>query len=450
MGNIFHHYGATELSYDDVDRFWDKYYDNFELQKNVSEYAKRFLWEILKKNSKRKKNIRIENLGKTVAKNELDRIEDIYQNLPKNDQKNITVSNFQRKKLGIWLNKNKYIVENYLAAPPAKISEHKSKTLTLFLNLLRYLRFTGFDEGFLISLIDFVKYTTFDFNFIDELVGREKVTEKVLAELETATHPEIKLSLLSYLKSKDIPFSLDQYGIEEDVKKSILNKQYHYAREVIELFYTQNISFLKSVANLYLSKSEDRYLLPFILDCLATQGEKDFIKEFLTTHYDWVVSKQLLEEPKVIDYLIKSNGELAFQKLKAIIINTKSNGGDTYYNAEYNGYSNSKSINDLINIARYCLSLPNYESVFNGWFKPMKMVSDTLVSIGKQSGLTTCQHILADIESINPEKDEKQNNIFHHEILRNDIKNVIYKHHSKPFTLKQARDFAKDYDYIFY
>lgn len=450
MENIFYHYGATELSYDDVDKFWDRYYDDFELQKNVSEYAKQLLWEILKRQPKKNRSINIKNLGKIIAKNELYRIEDICQSLPKNEEKNITVSDLQKSQLEMWLNKNKQIVENYLAAPPVKISNYKTRTLLLFLNLLRYFKFSGFEEKFLLNLIEFVKYTHFEFDFIEELVGSEKVTEKVLAELEIATHPEIKLPLLSYLKSKGIPFSLERYGIKEDVKESILNKQYHYAREIIELFYVDDSPFLKSVAGLYIEKDEDQYLLPFILNCLVTQGEYDFINDFIKNHYELLIGRKFLEEPKAIEYLIKSNGELAFEKLKSIIFNTTSNAGDTYYNTEYANFSNHKSIEDLIDIAKYCLSLPDYDGIFNGWFRPMRMVSEALVNISKILDLPTCQSILNEIENIDPAKDEKQNNRFYHESLISDIKNVIYKHRSKPFSLKQAMDFNKEYRYLFY
>nr|WP_315396847.1 NACHT domain-containing protein [uncultured Sphingobacterium sp.] len=48
MENIFHYYELEELCYADIDKFWKKYYDDFELQKSISQYAKVFLSKILR------------------------------------------------------------------------------------------------------------------------------------------------------------------------------------------------------------------------------------------------------------------------------------------------------------------------------------------------------------------------------------------------------------------
>lgn len=450
MENIFHHYDATELSYNDVDKFWDRYYDDFELEKNVSEYAKRFLWEILRDQYPEGQKLNIKDLDQVLVKNELARLEDIYYSLPKDNDVSIKVEEHQKDILSAWVFNNKNIISNFLNNPNRELSNEEGKTLTLVLDLIRHFKFSGFKEDFLLQLIEFVKYTYFDFNFIDELVDREKVKDKVLTELKATTYIDFKLPLLSYLKSQDISFDIDYFRVSDDVKESILNGQYDFAREVIELFYSSDVIFLKEVTNLFLKKEEDRYLLPFLLDKLILLGAYDFISVFLTNHYDLIINNKLLEESKAISYLIKINGELAFKKLKVIVINTKSNGGDTYYNDDYNSYSNPNSIETLIEIAEHCLSLQNYETVFNGWFKPLRMVSESLVSIGKNTDVEVCCKILDKIERINLFQDKRQNNVFYHEGLKNDIRNVIYKHKSKPFTLKQAIDFKIEYADIFY
>nr|WP_315396849.1 hypothetical protein [uncultured Sphingobacterium sp.] len=342
-------------------------------------------------------------------------------------------------------------MDRFLNDPSIDLSTTENKTIYLFLELLRYFKFTGFSEDFLIALIDFSSYSrSFDFNFIADLIGREKVKEKVLIKLRSDETPQTKIQLLGYLHAQEIPFNKGLYGIKEDVKNAILAKNYDYAKQLLKLFYLNDSSFLKELAYLYLDKYEDYYLLPFILNELLTLREHDFVRDFLTNNHELLIERNLLEEAQIIKYLIKSNGILAFKMLKNIIFNTKSDAGDNYYNDDYSSFTNPDAIGDLIAIAKYSLSLPDYDAVFNGGFKPHTMVSRALISIGQKSDLATCERMLRDIESIIPLNDEKQNNRFYKENLINEIRSVLYKHYSKPFTIKKAIKFNENNKYLFY
>ncbi|MFZ4861895.1 NACHT domain-containing protein [Sphingobacterium sp. Mn56C] len=451
MSNIFAHYNAYTLSYDDVDRFWDKYYHDYELRKNVSEYAKKFLWEILREDYKEDKKLFINDIDIVLEAKELDRIEDIYLSLPKEDSSSVIVGVAEENYLKTWIISNRVIVERYLDNPITPLNEIESRTIMLFLNLFRYFKFSGFDDAFLLRLVDFIKHLSyFDFEFIDEMLGTEIVSLKVMAELRLATDPNLKLSLLNYLKSKNISFSLQLFGIENEIKQAVIAKNYDYARSVTELFYAGNAPLLKSIAELYPSKNEDYYFLPYILNCLFDLKEHNYIRDFVTKYYEILVTKNLLEESKAIKYLVKSNGVLGFDKLKSIIMATTRNAGDTYYDLDSKLYSNPASIETLLNIVEYCLSLDDLDKIFNGWFKPIRMASEALANICDKNGLEISEKILNGLNAIIPYDDTKMNNRFYHEGLKNDIRNVIYKQMSKPFTFNQARNFAKDNDFIFY
>ncbi|WP_313258286.1 hypothetical protein [Sphingobacterium sp.] len=451
MANIFAYYNASTLSYDDVDRFWDKYYHDYELQKNVSEYAKKLLWEILKEDYKDNKRLSVNDIDKVLAAKELDRIEDIYISLPKENNSSVVVGLTEENHLKTWILLNCVIVERYLDNPLTPLNEIESRTIMLFLNLFRYFKFSGFEDEFLLRLVDFIKHLSyFDFEFIDEMLGTKIVSLKVMAELRLATDPELKLSLLSYLKSKKIPYSLQLFGIENEIRQAVIAKNYDYARCVTELFYIDNAPLLKSLAELYTNKDEDYHFLPYILNCLFDLKEHNYIRDFVTKNYEILITKNLLEEPQAIKYLVQSNGALGFEKLKSIIMATTSNAGDTYYDLSYKNYSNPASIETLLDITKYCLGLTNLDEIFNDWFKPISMVSEALANIGYKNGLEISENILNGLEAIIPYDDSKMNNRFYHEGLKNDIRNVVYKHLSKPFTFNQARSFAKDNDFIFY
>ncbi|MEJ5144846.1 NACHT domain-containing protein [Sphingobacterium sp. MYb388] len=451
MENIFNYYELEELCYADIDKFWKKYYDDFELQKSISQYAKIFLSKFLRQGYSNGLKLTINELDKIIVEHDLSRIESIFQALPKNEETGIQVSDVQQQLLKEWVFSNKHVVDRFLKDPSIDLSTTENKTIYLFLELLRYFKFTGFSEDFLIALIDFSSYSrSFDFNFIADFIGREKVKEKVLIKLSTDETPQTKIQLLEYLHAQEIPFDKGLYGIKEDVKNAILAKNYDYAKQLLKLFYLNDSSFLKELAYLYLDKYEDYYLLPFILNELLTLREHDFVKNFLTRNHELLIKRNLLEEAQIIKYLVKSNGELAFELLKNIVFNTKSDGGDTYYNDDYGSFTNPDAIEDLIAIAKYSLSLTDYDAVFNGYFKPHTMVTRALVSIGQKSNLITCEHILHEIKNIIPVSDEKQNNRFHHENLLNEIHSVIYKHQSKPFTIQQAIEFNESNMYLFY
>ena len=446
LENIFRYCDITELVYEDVDRFWDKYYKDFELKKAVSEYAIHFLQNQFNEHIKK---IKIEEIEQIIIDNKLSRLEDIYQALPEEDASSPIIKDFQKDLLRKWLSDKRPLVEDYLDNPrELDKNEPEARTLVLFLNFFRYFKFTGFEESFLLKL--FVNYINFDFQFLEELVDHEKITNKVLAGLNTNTDFQTRISLLSYLKAKNKIFDPDQLDISGDILDCIRKKNYCYARELIELFYTDDSIFLKMATNLYLEKDEDHYLLPFILNCLIKLGEHKFVKTFISDNFEFLISKKLLEEPKAIEYLVKSNGEYAFKRLDSIIRNITVNAGDTYYNSEYSNFENAESIDDLIEIATYCLSLQNYDDIFNGWFKPMRMVTDALVSICKKNDLATCDEIQKKIAVINPINDKKQNNRFYYESLMNDVKDVVYTHKSIPFSIKETIDISKKYEFLFY
>ncbi|MGJ1335951.1 hypothetical protein, partial [Sphingobacterium siyangense] len=269
MENIFQYYDVTALSYNDVDSFWETYYKSFDLQKKVSKYAKQLLWRILDADYKEGLKLQIRDLDKVLLQRKLDRLEDIYINLPKKEDLSIELKDYQKVHIESWLIEIKPMIERFLENPESKITSKESRTITTFLNLVSYLKFAGFEEIFLLQLIDFSKYTLFDFDFIDEILGTEKVAFKVLEELKSISDPETKLPFLTYLKSKEIYFDKDQYGIEESIKNSIFTNKYHYARKVVELYYVNDAPFLKSLVGLYLEKDKDYYFLPFILNILV-------------------------------------------------------------------------------------------------------------------------------------------------------------------------------------
>ncbi|WP_343564086.1 hypothetical protein [Sphingobacterium sp.] len=448
--NIFQYYKVSELSYNEVDKFWNVYYKNFELQKKISRYAKQLLWKILKENYKEGKKLKIQDIDQILLKKELDRLKDIYQSLPKKDDLSVVVKDFQIEFLESWIIKSQSAVERCLNVPRTKAATDDSKTITLFLNFIQYLKFSKFEESFLLRLIEFAKFRFFDFDFIDEILGTEKVSLKVLEELKSISDPEVKLPFLAYLKSKEISFDKNKYGIEEDLKKSILGKNYDCAREVVELCYMDNAPILKLVANLYLEKDEDYYFLPFILNTLSDLQEYDFIRNFITDNYQLLVDKKLLDEATAIRHLVEANGEFAFVKLKEHIIATTENAGDTYYDLAYKNYYNPNSIDTLLEIIEHCLSLPNFDTIFNGWFNPITKISEVLVSIGEKNGLETSKSILKGLENIVPFDDPKNNNRFYHERLKNDITDVIYKLNSTPYTFQQALQFNREHEYIFF
>ncbi|MGJ1335948.1 hypothetical protein, partial [Sphingobacterium siyangense] len=178
--------------------------------------------------------------------------------------------------------------------------------------------------------------------------------------------------------------------------------------------------------------------------------EYEFIIDFITDNYPLLIGKNLLEEPTAIKYLVQANGEFAFVKLKEHIIATTENAGDTYYGLAYKNYSNPNSIDTLLEIINHCLSLPNFDIIFNGWFNPVTKISEVFVSIGEKNGLETSQSILKGLEDIVPFDDPKNNNRFYHEQLINDITEVIYKLTSTPFTFQRAMQFNREHEYIFF
>lgn len=450
--NIFHYYKKEALSYKDVDRYWDKYYDDFYLQKSITTYSIQFLREILSKDYKGRRKLHISELSDVLLEWEINRMEDILINLPDEKKTDLKINENHRIYILNWCLAHTTTAKRFLDKAVSKKTNYDFYITTVIFGFQKFFKFKELGEDLLLDMISLCdKVNKFDFAYIENIVSQDKINETILEELRDSNlENETKYFYLQYLISKGASINPDKYHIKTEITNNIKQNKYRNGKNYIELFYKNDIPFLKELVDLYRTETYEKYLLPFLLDLLIEKSEHAFIEHFLTVSYQHLVTSKTMEDAQIIKRLIKVNSEFAFIKIRELI-ESDINLQDFYYGSEWKTYNNYKSIDCLFKILNYYLDLEDSGVAIDERRPTIRIATETLLNIGNKGGIEICREILSKTETIETSGNDKmQRGKFYLNNFKQDLQNMIYRLKSKPYSLNEAVKLVDDHKYVFY
>ncbi|MBG6063319.1 hypothetical protein IWX83_003129 [Flavobacterium sp. CG_9.1] len=186
---------------------------------------------------------------------------------------------------------------------------------------------------------------------------------------------------------------------------------------------------------------------------MTKENKEDIAKAFLTQEYLSLIANDIYTEKEIIRKLISLNYDDAFEKYYNLIhnqIDHNVKGEFVFRNQEWQNFSQSKALVSLVSTFDLCLSTPNIEELFGDHYSPVRICSETIVSICKTNDELICTKTLELLYGIDSEKLKVQNlDLFYLNKIKNDIKELYYNHKSKPYKIAEVLKILDDNKYLF-
>ena len=455
MEKIFEFKKKIELTYKDMDKFYEVFYQNDALRENVTVNAKDILWEIIRKEFGTSGALKISDLPQNIEKYDLNIIVDIQNILPKVDEQNVVISSKQRNYIKDWCIKNSGKVneayKNYMFNSD-KWLEVDYLTFETIFKFQKYFKF-DLDEELILNMIWLSRYMEdMDLDFLSEIIAKEKINLRIIENVNQTKDENSIYSYIKYFVENEIDLNLLNFDIKEKVREFLLTDNDYYAKKLVELLFSNDLVFLQEIIDIkYLSPK--KHFLDFILNLLLKQNRFDVVEKYLIQNYDQLIYYDIMEETNIIKNLIMANSYLGFKNLRQIIENNP----DQYVTIDNNfryetwqNYSNENSIDDLIFIFNFGLLNYNEEKIRRTHFSPIRISTEALVNICKNQYFEFCEDVVRKLNLMDlNEIVNKGGDLFYFNKLMKDIQEIILNHKSKPYNLKNTIDLIEKNKYMF-
>lgn len=455
MIEIFKFKKKTELSYTDMNKFYNIFYHNDDLREVVTVRAKDLLWEIIRKEFDQSGALSIDDLSHYLQKYELDIMIDILHALPKEDEQNINISSEQKDFIKKWCEVNsekvKIAYSNFMFQGNLFTKEEDLTFETIF-KFQKYFRFK-LDEELLLNMIWLSRYTEdMNLDFLSEIIPKEKINQRIIENVNKTKDENSIYSYIKYFVEHEMDLKLLNFDIKEKIREFLLTDNDYYAKKLVELLYCNDLIFLQEIIDIkYLSPK--KYFLDFILNLLLKQNKCDVVEKYLIQNYDQLLSNNIMEETNIIKNLIMANSYVGFTNLRQIIENNP----DQYVTIDNNfryetwqNYSNENSIDDLIFTLNFGLLNYNEERISRAHYSPIRISTEALLNICKNQNSEFCEDVVRKLNLIDLNKIfTKGGDLFYFNKLMKDIREIILNHKSKPYNLKNTIDLIEKNRYMF-
>lgn len=452
---IFKFKRKSKLSFDDMDKFYLIFYQEDELRENVTVRAKDLLWKIIRKEFGDSGALNIVDLSQYLKKYELEIMIDIKNALPKKDNQNIIISSEQKEFIKKWCQINtekvKVAYSNYMLNG-SLFTEDENSTFDTIFEFQKYFKF-DLDEELLLNMIWLSRYSEdMSLDFIHGIVSEEKINQRIIYNVNKTSDEYSIYTYIKYFIENNLDLKLLNFNVKEKIRELLLNGNDYEARHLVELLYSNDVVFLQEIIELKYLKSK-KYFLGFVLNTLIKNKKCEIVVNYLKANYDILIVNDMIEEISVIKYLIMSNHDLGFEKLRALIENNPDNyvsiEGD-FSNETWLNYSNKKSIDDLIAIFNFSLLNYSQEKLNRAHYSPVRVSSETIINICKNQNIELNEAVLEKLNRI--DLNQIVNNgrdLFHVNKLKKDIQEIILNHKSKAYNLKGVLELLKENKHIF-
>lgn len=457
---LYEHLGKTELGFEDLDKFYHKYYNDFELQKNVTRNAKQLLYEILRDNYSEEKKLSKADVHKEILDAKSNIMQDILNSLPEDEKKKkIEISDEQKQFIKDWCDENTALVKDYYTNHLFIGDNENSYEYYIFEGIYKFQKFFRFnlDSELLLNMLwlnNFEKGIKTD--YLKDIVDIEKVNERIKYNLLNAklSAPNFCNHLKYCLDNK-----IDIRNLNLDLKTKIYafleDGRYYYAGEIIENFFSTDLETLKELLNYKVKKSREtnRSLYDSILAFLVKADRRDIACDFLINKSSSLLDDGVYTEKEIVRNLISLNHENGFAAYNEIIKDQIKNNKQeefAFRSQEWLNYTHSSALEAAVSTFELCLSAPNIESLFGDHYSPLRVYFETISNICKANDEAVCLKALELLNNIDSEALKTNNlDLFYLNKLKSDVLELLYSHKSKPHKIVEVLKILDHKKYLF-
>jgi hypothetical protein len=451
MGKIYDYFGVHVLSYKKMEVFRKLYYEKAALRKGLNAYSKQFLGEIIYKGYKGRKGLNRNNLLAVLDEYELDRIEDILNSLQTNEKTRVIVGEEQKQQIEAWCLRNQHRALDFYNNSPDDQKQICQHTARLVFGFQTYFKFKTVDSELLLKMIwDSADHEKLNLDYMNGVVDVEKIQQHILLLLEDENLSiSAKYLLYRYFEEAGLTVPIDEASLKLEIISELAIGNNYYSRELIELFFKNDVPFLKTLLRQFGLDHRHSHLISFLLEQLNKIGETEEVELFLSTNHSVLIAEKVLEESAIVSILIKCNCnfafELVYQKMQQGTVEAKPIVSG--YGKSWESYSNKNAIATLLDIIDAHISGFIGKGVYDRTTtSAIRMATEALLSIAKAHNEYSCLSIREDFLSrkfIGNDHDD----IFYLNGFKRDIDNVISMHRSKPYKLGQTVEMLQKYKY---
>lgn len=447
---IFEHLNKKELSFEDIDKhFYHKYYEDFELQKNVTQNVKHLLYEILRDGYPSEKKLKKTDLYNEIVNSKLNIIYDILNNLPdgRNNQK-LEISESQKQFIKNWCEDNTPLAKEYYSNHLSVKERWDSDKYYLFEAIYKFQKKFKFnlDEELLLDMLWFnsSEQDGIKIDYLNGIVNIENINKRIVFNLtNTNLSPSSYCNHLKYCIENEINITSLNLDLKSKIYTFLDNGNYYYAGEIIEPFFGKDIGTLKELLNYTSDKNEvNRFLYNCIISILTKNNHESIAVEFLIKELANLVAKEIYSEKEIIKKLVYLNYENAFETFYTLIktqIDNNLKGEYEFREQEWLRFTKPNALDPLIKTFELCISVQNIEDLFGRFYSPVRTCTETIINICKTNNELVCTKTLELLNKIDTEKLKNENiDLFYLNKLKNDIQEIYYNHKSKPYKIKEV------------
>lgn len=458
IGIIYKFFGSGQLSYSDIKDFYHTYYENFDLQKEVTENSKHLLMEILRDNYANDEKLNIKDLPNVIIDLETDIIYDILNSLPNDSKKNnVVISQGQIDFIKNWcIKKTDEVNSDYLSHFINKDTWYDYKYY-LFESISKFQKIFKFDldETLLLNMLWFNHIEGgINIDYMTGIVSEEKINQRILDNLKFGITDKISYcNHIKYCLENNIDFTHLNLDLKGKIYDFLNSDSYYYALELLEKCFEKNCSILIEFLNYEGKINHKNYFLDGVISILLKNGNENIIERFLLNNYNTLLKDDVYQEIELIRKLISLNSEGVFDKFYVLLklrIEKSKNEEIEFRDNVWQKYTKETAIDDLIKIFELNLSTPNIDNLFGKFYPPIRIATETIINICRANKAETCSEVLGKLEKIDFNRIKiAEGDLFHYNKLRNDIFEIYYNHKSKPHLFTEVLKVLDENKYLF-
>lgn len=460
ISKLFEYLDKTELSFEDLDKFYHKYYNDFELQKTVTGNAKQLLYEILRDNYSEGEKLKKADVYKEILEAESNIMQDILNSLTKDEKsKKIEISDEQKQFIKDWCDENTPLVKEYYSNHLFIGEDEHSYEYYVFEAIYKFQKFFHFnlDPELLLNMLwlnNFEKGIKTE--YLEGIVDIVKVNERIKYNL---LHAQLSApnfcNHLKYCMANQIDIEKLNIDLKSKIYAFLEAGRYYYAGEILENFFSRDLETLKELLNYNLQNNREtnRSLYDSILSLLTKADRQDIARDFLINKSPSLLHDNIYTEKEIARNLIGLNYEDGFAKYNEIIkkqITDNKTGEFAFRNQEWLNFTHSSALEVLVSTFDLCLSAPKTEDLFGDHYSPLRVCFETISNICKANDEATCIKALKLLNNIDTGTLKAKNvDLFYLNKLKSDVHELLYSHKSKPYKIREVLRILDDNKYWF-